>query len=49
MNISTVLHPFGGAGRDPREAARAALLALGVPALVLVLFLALWAAVAPRI
>ena len=49
MNISTVLNPFGGAGRDPREAARAALLALGVPALTLALFLALWAAVAPRI
>ena len=49
MNISTVLNPFGGAGRDPREAARAALLALGVPALALALFLALWAAVAPRI
>jgi nitrate/nitrite transport system permease protein len=36
-------------GRDPRELARAAVLSIGVPALALVLFLALWSAVAARI
>jgi nitrate/nitrite transport system permease protein len=40
---------FVGAGRDPREAARAAMLAVGVPLLAFVLFLALWSAVAARI
>jgi len=40
---------LGGASRDPREWARSMMLALGVPALALALFLGLWAAVAPRI
>ncbi len=40
---------FGDAARDPRELARALWLNLGVPALALALFLALWAALAPRI
>jgi len=40
---------FGGMPRDPRDLARALWLNLGVPLAALVLFLALWAAVAPRI
>ena len=40
---------FGAARRDPAELARALWLAVGVPALALVVFLALWAALAPRI
>ena len=44
------LKSFGGAlRRDPRELARAALLSAGVPMLALVVFLALWGAIAPRI
>jgi len=38
-----------GAGRDPREAARALMLNLGVPVLAFALFLALWSASASRI
>ncbi len=40
---------FVGATRDPREMARAVWLNLGVPVAALALFLALWAALAPRI
>ncbi len=40
---------FGGASRDPREFARSVWMALGVPALALALFVALWGALAPRI
>ena len=47
--MEQVLKLLGGARRDPRELARALWLAVGVPALALVVFLALWAAVAPRI
>lgn len=38
-----------GAGGDPREAARAAMLAVGVPLLAFALFLALWSVLAARI
>ena len=47
--MEQVLKLFGGARRDPRQLARALWLAVGVPALALLVFLALWAAVAPRI
>lgn len=49
--MDMVLKFFGAAGgsRDPRDIARGLLLSLGVPALALLLFLAAWAAVAPRI
>ena len=47
--MEQVLKLFGCARRDPGEMARAMWLAVGVPALALVVFLALWAAVAPRI
>ena len=47
--MSQVLKLFGGASRDPRELARALWLAVGIPALAMLIFLALWAAVAPRI
>jgi nitrate/nitrite transport system permease protein len=47
--MDQVLKLFGGTARDPRELARALWLAVGVPVAALVLFLALWAAVAPRI
>ena len=40
---------FGGMRRDPRGALRSLGLAAGVPALAMALFIALWAAVAPRI
>ena len=40
---------LAGAGRDPREFARSVWMALGVPALALAVFVALWAALAPRI
>jgi len=40
---------FSGASRDPRELARSLLLSLGVPLLAMALFVALWAAAAPRI
>ncbi len=39
----------GGLRRDPREMARGLLLSLGVPLLAIAIFLAAWAAVAPRI
>ncbi len=39
----------GASRRDPRELASALWLALGVPSLALAVFIALWAAVAPRI
>jgi nitrate/nitrite transport system permease protein len=38
-----------GASRDPRELARSLLLSFGVPLLSLVLFLAVWGVLAPRI
>ena len=44
-----VMKMFGDAGRDPRAMARSIMLALGVPAIALVLFVALWAVIAPRI
>jgi nitrate/nitrite transport system permease protein len=50
--MTQVLKFFGGKvgfGRDPRETARALMLAIGVPLLALALFLALWGAAAPRI
>ena len=47
--MSQVLKLFGGVSRDPRELARALWLAVGIPALAMLIFLALWAAVAPRI
>jgi nitrate/nitrite transport system permease protein len=47
--MDQVLKLFGGTARDPRELARALWLAVGVPVAALVVFLALWAAVAPRI
>ncbi|MGH7185516.1 MAG: ABC transporter permease [Pseudomonadota bacterium] len=40
---------FGNMSRDPRELARSLLLTLGTPVLAMALFLALWAAAAPRI
>jgi nitrate/nitrite transport system permease protein len=39
----------GGMRRDPRELTRQVLLSAGVPAMAMALFLALWAALAPRI
>ena len=50
--MQAVLKLFGGlapASRDPREWARAAWFAAGIPAAALILFLVVWAAVAPRI
>ena len=47
--MEQVLKLLSGVRRDPRELARALGLALGVPVLSLLVFLALWAAVAPRI
>jgi nitrate/nitrite transport system permease protein len=52
IDMEQVLKFFGaGAGvrRDPRELARGMLLSFGVPVLAMVLFLAIWAALAPRI
>ncbi|MGD9831626.1 MAG: ABC transporter permease [Piscinibacter sp.] len=43
------LKPLGALRRDPRELARSLAMSAGVPALALVVFLALWAALAPRI
>ena len=47
--MEQVMKRFGAARRDPAELARALWLAVGVPALALLVFLALWAALAPRI
>jgi nitrate/nitrite transport system permease protein len=47
--MENVLKFFGSTRRDPRELARSLFLAAGVPALALALFLAIWAALAPRI
>jgi nitrate/nitrite transport system permease protein len=47
--MENVLKFFGRTRRDPRELARSLFLAAGVPALALALFLAIWAALAPRI
>ena len=47
--MELVMKLFGSVRRDPRELARALGLALGVPVLSMVVFLALWAALAPRI
>jgi nitrate/nitrite transport system permease protein len=47
--MELVLRLFSGVSRDPRELARSLLLSLGVPLLAMALFLALWAAAAPRI
>ena len=47
--MERVMKLFGGAGLDGRELARALWLTLGVPLVAMLLFLVLWAAVAPRI
>jgi nitrate/nitrite transport system permease protein len=47
--MENVFKFFGSTSRDPRELARSLFLAAGVPALALALFLAIWAALAPRI
>ncbi len=47
--MERVLKMFGGANRDPRALARGMGTALVVPLLALVLFVALWAGIAPRI
>jgi nitrate/nitrite transport system permease protein len=47
--MDNVFKFFGSTSRDPRELARSLFLAAGVPALALALFLAIWAALAPRI
>ena len=47
--MEQVLKFIGRNNADWREIARAAMLSLGVPLLAIALFLALWAAVAPRI
>lgn len=50
--MQSVINLMGGAVlalRDPRELLRSLWMALGVPALSVLLFIAVWAALAPRI
>jgi nitrate/nitrite transport system permease protein len=48
--MQAILKLFGTGGlRDPREILRSMLLSVGVPVLAMVVFLAVWATLAPRI
>ncbi|MEO7854089.1 MAG: hypothetical protein ABIR94_17820, partial [Rubrivivax sp.] len=47
--MELLIKSFGALTRDPRKLVRSLLLSVGVPVLAMLLFLALWATVAPRI